>query len=278
MNEMTPEEIAVEVEILHSSAVRERIAEAACRIAASGAGGALGLLAAQLRTRDFLARLDAIDDPREAVNNIRRVFEALERNPSEFTAKLCVILANDPEFSMLPVRLNYLLPALAAVRPMGEAAAAVFRRTNGEGYYSLNAPLLARNGSAAALGVFEEMILGGTIADDDKVYLLHHSVVPARTDFPLLEMCARLVNGQLPAVVAEAVVESVFDYRERPWYGNALRPPRPPSWESASSESLRFAGRWAHELLERGGLPAALLEAVRGSEALIAGILAGRPG
>ncbi|MBM3786072.1 MAG: hypothetical protein FJW30_17060 [Acidobacteria bacterium] len=274
---MTPEEIAMEVEVLQSSPLRERIAGAACRIAADGTAGALGSLARQLRSREFLGRLDAIDDPREAVNNIRRIFGEFERNPSETSARVCVILGNDPEFTSLPVRLNFLLPALAAVRPMSDAAAAIFRRTNAEGYYALNAPLLTRNGSAAALGVFEELISSERIDDADKVYLLHHSIVPVRTGLPILELCVRLVNGPLSGLTA-AVVESVFDYQERPWYGNALRPPRQPSWDAASVEALHYARRWANELLAGGTLPANLSDAVRNSETLIARAIARYPG
>jgi len=265
---MTPEEIARALNDLQNATGRETVAQAAVDIAGSGAGPELGALAGQLRRSEFLHRLDAIEVPPQSVSNLKRVFEALEQNPTPVTAKLCLILANDSEFLSLPRRMNFLLPALAAVRPMDESAAAVFRRTNEEGFYSINAPLLIKNRSPLALEVFKELILSETIEVDDKLYLLHHAVVPYRTDIAVIEMAAELARGPVAPAVALGVIESVFDYQERPWYGNALRPPRPPAWENATPEARQFAAEWARELRNRGDLPPALAAAIRAAEVL----------
>src|SRR2546430_16632737 len=64
----------------------------------------------------------------------------------------CLALAADPAFLADDDRRIYLLPALAAVRPMSQAAIAAFRQANAEGYYNLNVLLLAKNGSALEIG------------------------------------------------------------------------------------------------------------------------------
>jgi hypothetical protein len=111
---------------------------------------------------------------------------------------------------------------------------------------------------------------------DIKVYVLHHAVVPRRTDLPLLETCARLLDRVTDREVEIGIVESIFDYQERPWYGNSLRPPRPPAWETAESAALRFILELAGRLQARNTLPAELKTAIDDTAATIRRILDAR--
>ena len=43
-----------------------------------------------------------------------------------------------------------------------------------------------------------------------------------------------------PPEVQLGVVESLFDYRVREWYGVCRNPPRPPAWTEASTEALEL--------------------------------------
>jgi hypothetical protein len=270
------EEIRREVEIMNASPEREAVAQAAVNLADSGDPEGLQALRERMARNDFLERLDDLESPQNSVVNLASVFARLQANPSQITGQVCVALANEPEFVAEPARLNYLLPALAAVRPMTEAAADVFRRTNPEGFFSVNAPLLAENSTPQALAVFQETIETPQIDAANKAYLLHYSVVPRRTTLALLETCARLMGSGLEHEVEMGVIESIFDYQERPWFGNVRRPPRPPSWESASDETLRFVLELARRTERRTDLRAGLDAAIAETVSAISRILAVR--
>jgi hypothetical protein len=276
LNTLGHPEIRREIETLDISPDREAIADAAVALAGSADPEALVAMRERLARNDFLARLDDLANPQDSVFNLSSVFAALRQHPDPLTGELCVALANEPEFVAEPARLNYLLPALAAVRPMSEAAANLFRRTNHEGFYGVNAPLLAENGTPHALTVFQEMIETPLKDAANKVYVLHHSLVPRRTDLPLLETCAQLIGSGLERAVEMGVIESIFDYQERPWYGNIRRPPRPPSWESAPSETLRFALDAGKRIETRTDLRAGLNLAIANTVSVISRILAAR--
>jgi hypothetical protein len=162
---------------------------------------------------------------------------------------VCVSVYNSEEFRELPVRINLLLGALAAVRPVDEEAAAVFRSSTAEGFAEVNAPLLLKNESPLALQVFEETITGVWVESYVKVDMLHRSVLPVRTRMPVVEMCSRLLAGELPSDVRSAMIETLFDYQSRLWFGPAMYPPEPQPWESASTEVLQFMISLANRIL-----------------------------
>jgi len=100
--------------------------------------------------------------------------------------------------------------------------------------------------------------------------------VPHRTELPVAQMCARLLEKPLEPEVEVAIIESVFDYREREWYGNVRQPPRPGAWDTASSETLRTVLGLAAGLRRRENLPPSLVEAISRTVVEITEILAGR--
>lgn len=148
---------AGDLEILATGKDRVELAAAAIRVASAGDGGALESLSSHLGTRAFLERLDESANPQLAQYHLQRVFEALAAHPSPAVERLCLRLADAREFSARGSRMVLLLRALAAVKPMSEAGARLFVRTNANGHYSSNGPLLASNGSPRAMGVLEAM-------------------------------------------------------------------------------------------------------------------------
>ena len=143
--------------VLRSSAVREKVFDAAVRVAGSGDEVALRKLGALLASRAFLARLDDTREPQAAYSNLHWVFQALAANPSAMTEALCLKVIASAPFVEDPDRRFFALPALAAVRPMSSETAAVFEKANGQGSWSFNGPLLATNGSDRALAILEAM-------------------------------------------------------------------------------------------------------------------------
>ena len=237
---------------------REALQRAAVDIASSGDPGALARLQSLLGTGTFLARLDNLNEPQERLIHVAKVFQALRDHPSPATAAICIALSAEPDFAVIPARLNFLLPALAAVRPMSSAAAGVFRRTNREGYYSLNAPLLSGNGSPRALAVFAEIIADRRVDPPDRVDLARRSIVPHRTDAALLGTVRHLLKTNLDLTVRDAIVEAIFDDQPSRFFGRQGRQPVPPGWESISEPARRHVLALGEMELRRPDLPAQL--------------------
>src|SRR5205085_10057267 len=125
-----------------------RLQAAAVAIAVSGKAADLAELARHLADEAFLTRLDP--EP-GGVTRLAEVFRALAAHPSPATAALCLQVAQSNAFAALPARWNFLLAALAAVRPMSPAAGRLFLNTGRSGLLEVNVPLLAGNATPEAL-------------------------------------------------------------------------------------------------------------------------------
>lgn len=269
------QELRDAVRTLEISQDRDALEAAATRLAASEHPDFIGALREFLRTREFLERLDDLGEPSWKTLHLSRIFGTLEQHPTPATEELCLVLVNEPDFLADDDRKIFLLPALAAVRPMSNSAVETFRRTNAEGYYNLNARLLVRNGSPRALALFEEMIRDETVPEERRVDNLHAAVLPYRTEIAVLQTMDRLVSGDLPDRVRIGAVETIYDERSREWFGPARNPPAPPPWETASDEALTFVLRLASQASFRE-LPPPLAAAVDRTVRLIQDILASR--
>jgi len=264
------------VRVLEHSRDRAALEQAAVALASSKDPQAVAKLSEVLRRAEFLARLDDLATPAEKTRSLQKVLSTLADHPSRATEHLCLELVNDPVFLADDDRKIYLLPALAAVRPMSQEAVAVFRRTNGEGYYNLNVRLLVKNGSPRALALFEEMIRDDGVPVARRVDALHAAVLPYRTQLPVLQTLDRILAADLPAAVRVGAVETVFDHRSREWFGPAKNPPEPPPWDTASQETLRFVLAMGEKATARGQLPPPLLTALSETMAQIRQIMAAR--
>lgn len=267
------DEVDANIRALEAPCAREGLALAAIALATSDDTKGLAALRDRLRTNEFLRRLDNLDDPTARVQYLSRVFSALETHPSPGTLDLSIEVAESPEFTALPIRMNFLLPALGAVRPLTEGAAEIIRRTNGQGFYNVNAPILIRNGSPLALRLFEEMIRDTTVDAEMRIDALHSSVLTHRTDFAVLQMSANLIESGLDPAVRIGVVETIFDYRPGEWFGAVCVPPAPPPWDTAADDALEFALRLADLTLRFTDLPSGIRQSVERSVAEIRGIL-----
>ena len=233
-----PEELGGYMRVLNESRDRDTLTTLATNLAASEDASALFALAGPLSNREFLARLDDVENPVVDMDNLMVVLRALAQHPTPASLRVCVLLYNEPEFRENPSRINPLLVAMAEVRPTSPEAAKVFRTSSREGYAGVNGPLLVQNESPLALQVFEELIEEDWLDSDAKVDLLHWSVLPKRTSLPVLRTCATLLDRALPAEVKTGILETLFDHESKRWFGPVLTPPAPPPWEVASTEAL----------------------------------------
>lgn len=272
MAEYTREEI---IAILDSSTDRNELLLASVDLALSDDPRDLELLGQYLRRPDFLGRLDNLTDPSTKTLHLARVFEPLIARPSLDTADLSLTLSRDEAFMAEPDRLIYLLRALAAVRPMSEEAAELFRHSNTLGYSSINAPLLGANASPRALALFESMVARKEEPVARRCDWLHMAVLPNRTQLAILQMCERLLALDIEPDVQVGVIESVFDYQPRQWFG--LHAPRPPAWRSAPPEVLRFVMEWGVKVRTRPNLPERVMAAIVSTLTAVRALVARRP-
>ncbi len=234
------------LEILSQSREPDRIAASAVALAGTEDRDAVMALGRFLGRAEFLDRLDPPEGP---MTHLTAVFRALAEHPTEATGRLCESLYAEPELVAVPARINLLLGALAAVRPVTPAAVEIFRATSAAGFAEVNAPLLLENESVPALQVFGEIVAGDWVEPYVKVDLVHRAVLPRRTKLPVVQICARLLQFELPPEVRAAIIETLYDYQSRPWFGPAMHPPKPPPWNTASSEALNLLIALAERVL-----------------------------
>jgi hypothetical protein len=254
---------AAQVHILETSHDREALESAARSLATSGDPAAIERLGQWLGRPELLGRLDDLGDGGSKTYHLGRVLGALAEHPSPATESLCLALLRNPAFLADPDRKIDLLPALAAVRPLSEAAAKAFQEANAEGLASANLPLLVKNGSPRALALFEAMVRDRGQEAESRVADIHAAVLPRRTDPQLLRAIDRLLAARdLEKPVALGLIETVFDYQSRRWFGPARTPPAPPPWSSAPPETAELVVALAAKAKRRPSLPPSLRAAI----------------
>jgi len=218
----------------------DQLLQSTKRLAYSKESGSLQKLAVLLSDPAFMARLTKDDSYAPTV-----VFEVLESHPSPQTAQLCITLANLPYYNTENKWLmNYLLHALAAVKPVDEPAAVVFRRTNQEGFFAVNGPILAANGSPRAIAILESMIQSKQEDVPNRLSLIHWSLFEYRTQAGVAQMVQRLLKSGVAPEVEAALLETMFVSSPNSWWGKRTGVvPTPPAWPSVSMDAL-------HVLLE----------------------------
>lgn len=275
---MPPEELARHKAVLQDAADVETIVVSAMALAGSEDREALIALTKVLVRPGFLARLEGEEGPRtEQATNLADVMIALKEHPTEFTGRLCERLYGDAGFRELPARVNPLLHALAAVKPVTPRAAELFRETSQVGYAQVNGPILLANGEPPALDLFAELITGSYLEAYEKVEILHRALLPVRHRVPVVQMCIRLTKSGLEETVLAGLVESLFDHRSKEWFGPAMYVPMPPDWNEAPETSLELLSRLGERLLSQS-LPPRVLGAVRATREELIAILRRRRG
>lgn len=266
-------DIPAELAIFERSEDRAELERAGMALAASGDHRALARMGELLTRAEVLARLDPLDVPSQKTRRVGRILETLAQHPSAAAVELALNLATDATFLADPDRKVFLLKVLAAVEPMGDEAAALFRDANAEGYFGMNAILLAENGSPRALGLLGEMLADGSVPVGRRIDCVRFGVYPHRIEAPMLDMAGRLLAGQMENEVATALIESIFDDRPEDWFDPGSRPEGPPAWEGATTPALQRAREIAVLTEGRADLPAPLREAVRRTARRIRAIL-----
>lgn len=260
------------VAVLETSTSPEELELAATDLAFSDDPEALDVLGKFLRQSAFLDRLDEADDPAGDTAHLSRVMLPLIERPSPEVALLCLRLVDEPIY-LEHDRKSFVLEAVANVAPMIAETVEAFRRANEEGYFGVDALLLADNGSPAALELFRSMMTEKEVDSESRVELLHKSIMPRRNRLPILQMVAGLMADGLEEPVTIAAIESVFDYQTA-WF--RIHGPTPPGWRTASDETLRFLIDLGAQAKRRPNLPSQLAEAIDNTVEIARALLARR--
>lgn len=271
------DQIDARLAVLETSRDRAALANAAADLASSSNPAGVIVLGRFLGEPDFLSRLDDLQDPQGRFAGLSQVLRALEGNASEISGRLLEALVLDPDFLAEPDRKMFLLPALAAVRPMSRPAQDAFRAANAEGYVNLNGPLLVRNGTPRAVELFETMVVDASIAPEDRVDMLHRAMVPHRIEGPVVAACERLLQAGLEPEVELGLIESIFDFREKEWFGVARHAPAPPPWSRGENRVLLALQSLGRNLIGSGRLPPGAAQAVERTISEIQTVLDSRP-
>ena len=246
-------------EVLRKSQNPSQLLAAAQAIIRSRNEAAIRQLQTYLVDPAFLARLDPAQDGA----NLAKVFVTARQYPSRGVEVLCIALASAPEYETNADRLLEVLETLAASRPMTAASVEVFRRTNGQAFYSTNGRLLIENGSPRAMNLLGEML---TSADKDlerRTELAHELLPPHRTELPVLELVNTLLDQRIEESTANVLIESIFDYQPGAWYGKRRDRPKPAAWDTAPAKSKVSAAALARKALGRPTLPPSLRDVLK---------------
>jgi hypothetical protein len=250
----TSGELSNAEQVLRSSTDGDALERAAITLAGSKKAASIALLGQLLRDPSFLKRLDGADPSK---THLSGVLQALAEHPTPQVIELFASLAEDPAFVAGDERKIMLMELLARDKPMTQQTAAVFERSNEEGYFAFNARLLTENASPRALALFETMMLDKDTPVESRVECLHVSVLPHRTELPILQAADRIVSRASERDIVIGVIESVFDFRQT-WFGIESGIAGSPAWKTAPADSLRFAAVLAAKVLQRRDLTVSL--------------------
>jgi hypothetical protein len=260
-------------QVLRSSTDGNALEGAAVSLARSGTSSNLELLSRFLRDPGFLSRLDSSQDLK--TRHLGNVMAALAEHPTQQVADLCLTLAEDPVYVAVDDRESFLLEIIAKVKPMSQRAADVFQTANEQGYFAFNSRLLTENASPRALALFETMMLDIDTPVESRVECLHVSVLPHRTELRILKAADQIVSRASERGIVIGVTESVFDFQQK-WFGIESGISGSPAWQTASSDSLRFAAALAAKTLQRRDLTASLHNKVEHERGTIVSLLSAR--
>ena len=105
-----------------------------------------------------------------------------------------------------------------------------------------------------------------------RVECLHVSVLPHRTQLPILQAADRILSRASERGIISGTIESLFDFRQT-WFGIESRISGPPAWQTASTDSLRFAAALAAKILQRRDLTPSLRDTVERERGTIVSLL-----
>lgn len=239
--------------VLERSTDPQLLMKTAAEFAASPQPADHNVLLRYLETESFLNRLDSAEDYLAPPKQLRlaRIIVTLMKNPAPASKEVLVSLTQEPHFTNFEPRQELLIRALVSVRPAPMDAARFWNEHSQpeSPYLHLTIFVLADNGSPNALTLLERKMADPKLEAEDKVSWMRDPILRHRNDVPMLETCARLLAGALPADLRPQLVEALCDYRPE-WY-LSCDPPVPPSRQLMSDEARNLLRAFCNHALQK---------------------------
>ena len=239
--------------VLDHSSDRQLLLKTAMEFAVSPHPADHNVLLRHLETESFLSRLDSSDDYLAPPKQLRlaRIMMALMKNTAPSSKELLVSLTQEPRFTNIEPRQELLIRALVSVRPAPMDAARFWNEHSqpDSPYLHLTIFVLCDNGSPNALTLMERKMADPNLDAEDKISWMRDPILRHRNELPMLESCARLLAGPLPAELRPYLVEALCDYRIE-WY-LSCEPPTPPPRQAMSPEARKLLRAICNHALQK---------------------------
>lgn len=232
--------------ILQKSRQPEELESTAIALCRSADSKALDVVAAKLLDPDFLARIDPKGDY-ESFETQRRttaVVKALGRAGTAKADELLLQLIDNKPFVSNHYRLDGIIDAAGFIKhPSKRLLEFVSSKAYpGSAFTGTAISTFARIGLFSTHSEIEKRL---TSLDYDIVYKLSwlsNDLLPLRNEPPIVKLYGRLLTIDLKDPrLRNRVVQTLFDYRPREWYGQVDEgnDPKPPPRKEASTDVLQ---------------------------------------
>jgi len=230
------------LKLLQTSKDPKELVNAALSLARSKQASDHEALMKQLRSADFLTRLDSEADYRETRKRLRiyRVIDALKDNPAPSSRTVLLGLTESAVFLEEARRTDHLIKASSVIKPPPSQLIKFWDKHSqpDDGFTPLTIGAMVENGAAPSMGLFEKKMADMEHDEDAKLSWIRSSVLVHRDDLELLLSCERMLQGGMPSNLREPLIEVLFDYRPDDWFMPDRYYPQPPDRVKASPESL----------------------------------------
>ena len=224
-----------------ASASKKQVIADALALAGSPSAEDHAELLARLESPAFLAQLDDETAYRGRPERLRlrRVLDALARNPAGSAQNVLVALTGSRAFLEEDARIDLLIKASATIVPPPDKVVRFWDAhwRPDDGFSNLTAAAVVQNGHEAAISLLEKKMANPQFEPDEKIHWMHGPMLSHRLDLPLLEGCKRMLETGLPDDLNGKLVETLFDYRPQEWYLPSV-PYTPPALETAEKAAL----------------------------------------
>jgi hypothetical protein len=238
--------------VLEHSTDRQLLMKTATEFALSPHPADHNVLLRSLESESFLSRLDSAEDYLAPPKQLRlaRIMMSLMKNPAPSSKEVLVSLTQEARFVSFEPRQELLIRALVSVRPAPLDAARFWNEHSQpeSPYLHLTIFMLADNGSPNALILLERKMADPNLEADDKISWMRDPILRHRNEVPMLETCARMLGGSLPADLRPRLVEALCDYRIE-WY-LSCEPPVPPPRHAMSEQARALLGAICNRALK----------------------------
>jgi hypothetical protein len=213
--------------------------------------------------------LERLDEPKERSQRtppdfrVARVFDRLRANPSPAAASTLSTLMRSEALNSDWRLQELLIRALGIQRPLRDDSVHFLDAQSQSESLNLQIVIIAliENQSPPAMALLGRKLEDPKLDANNKISWIRYRLLPVRRSPELLSGVEKwLAAGKLDAIVRNALVDALFDYRPREWGGTEL--PVPPD-EAATSAEAAVLLRRIGKMVTSSDYPSSIKDGVR---------------